>query len=91
MHRYRIALDNGLSNYRSFLRDEGYEVIDLAGEGGINADAVLLSGQDDNVTGMMDRMTETFVLDVTGRQPDEVLHDLHRHFVLKDEGPRGSC
>lgn len=84
MDRHRVALDQGLTNYKQFLASEGYEVVDLATKGAWGADAVLLSGGDENVTGMMDRMTDSFVLDVTGRQPEEVLYDLRKHFKLKE-------
>ena len=87
MYQRRIALDNSLEYYRPLLIDEGYEVIDMNAKG-TEAEAILLSGQDDNVTGDARRASDAFVLDVAGRQPDEVLYDLRQHFALKDESPR---
>ncbi|MGE5529200.1 MAG: YkuS family protein [Patescibacteria group bacterium] len=84
MHRQKIAVDDGLTNYHSFLRDEGYEVVGLNQPGAGDADAVLLSGQDRDFMGITARDTGAFVLDVTGRSPDEVLADLDRHFALRD-------
>ncbi|MGQ9778377.1 MAG: YkuS family protein [Bacillota bacterium] len=87
MARKKIALDVGLSNYRQFLREEGYEVVDLGEEGPAGADAVLIAGRDKNTMGMTHRATDAFVIDVTGRQPEEVLYDLRKHFILQGEGP----
>ncbi len=86
MRKHRVALDSGLANYRSMLVHEGFEVIDLAAEGPGEAEAILLSGMDRNITGNETRASEAFVLDVTGRQPEEVLYDLHRHFALAEGG-----
>ncbi|NLG84729.1 MAG: YkuS family protein [Firmicutes bacterium] len=88
MARKKIALDIGLSNYRQFLQEEGYEVIDLKQEGPTDADAVLIAGRDKNAMGMTHRATDAFIMDVTGRQPEEVLYDLRKHFNLQGDGPR---
>ena len=87
MERWKVALDRGLSNYRQFLREEGYEVIDLAEEGPAGADAVLIAGRDKNAMGMTTRATDAFVMDVSGRQPEDVLYDLRKHFDLRGDGP----
>ena len=87
MERRKIALDRGLSNYHRFLREEGYEVIDLAEKGPAGADAVLISGGDKNAMGMTTRATDAFVVDVSGRQPEEVLYDLRKHFAIRGDGP----
>lgn len=86
MRRHKVAVDDDLSVYRSYLRDEGYEILDLAEEGPEGAEAVLLSGMGKNQLGVTVRDGDAFVLDVTGRQPEEVLYDLRKHFALKD-GP----
>ncbi len=87
VHRRRVALDQGLTHYQPFLEGEGYEVADLTTQGAKGVDAVLLSGGDRDMTGMTDRTTDAFVLDVTGRQPEEVLYDLSKHFRLQGDGP----
>lgn len=84
MRRHKVAVDDDISVYRSYLRDEGYEVLDLAADGPARAEAVLLSGMSDDQLGRTVRDTEAFVMDVSGRQPEEVLYDLRKHFALKD-------
>lgn len=86
MHRHRVALDSGLNNYRSILTNEGFEVIDMVAKGPGEADAILLSGMDRDITGNETRASKAFVLDVTGRQPEEVLYDLRKHFALAEGG-----
>ncbi len=88
MAKKRVAVEIGLENYRRFLAEEGYEVVDLGEEGAAEVDAVLLTGRDKNAMGMTHRATEAFVMDVTGRQPEEVLYDLRKHFALQGEGPQ---
>ncbi len=84
MRKRRIALDSGLGNYRSILTSEGFEVIDMVAKGPRDADAILLSGMDRNIAGNETRASDAFVLDVTGRQPEEVLYDLRKHFALAE-------
>jgi len=83
----RIAVDSGLSYYRSLLADEGYEVVALSARGRAEVDAILLSGRDENVTGNETRTSAAFTLDVTGRQPEEVLYDLRQHFAIQGDAP----
>ena len=90
MAKKKVAVEIGLANYRQFLEEEGYEVVDLGEEGAAEVDAVLITGRDKNALGMTNRATEAFVMDVTGRQPEEVLYDLRKHFILREEGLKES-
>lgn len=81
--RHIVALDRGLSSYRRLLTEEGFEVADLDGDPA-GAEAILLSGLDENELGIQTRASEAFVMDVRGRQPEEVLYDLQKHFRLKE-------
>jgi hypothetical protein len=81
--RRRVAIDDGLEYYRPILQSEGFEVLDLDGPPGLEADAILLSGMDGNTFGRTVRSSSAFTMDVNGRQPEEVIYDLNKHFNLR--------
>jgi hypothetical protein len=83
MHRHTIAVEDGLDNIREMLEDEGYRVVDLE-EQAKNIDAVVLTGMDDDLMGIANMDTEGFVIDASGRQPEEILYDLEKHFRMQD-------
>ncbi len=78
-----IALEDTLSEMKDLLIDEGYDVKSMS-EGLRDADAVIVSGMEENVTGVQDRMTDAFVLNAGGRDPGEILDDLRRHFRVME-------
>jgi hypothetical protein len=78
-----VALEDTLSGMKDLLIEEGYDVKSM-NEGLGDADAVIVSGMEENVTGVHDRMTDAFVLNADGRRPEEILDDLRRHFELMD-------
>lgn len=84
MYRHTVAVEDGLDNIREFLQDEGYKVVDLD-DGVKSADAVVLTGMDDDLMDIADMATDGFVIDASGRQPEEILYDLEKHFRLMDE------
>lgn len=78
-----VALEDTLSGMKDLLVDEGYDVKSM-NEGLKEADAVIVSGMEENVSGVHDRMTDAFVLNAEGRRPEEILDDLRRHFDQMD-------
>lgn len=84
MPKHRIAIDSGITNYRPILENEGFEVVDLTAHGPAGAEAVLLSGISRNVMGDENRVTGAMVFDVSGRQPEEVVYDLRKHFRMAE-------
>lgn len=78
-----VALEDTLSGMKDLLVDEGYDVKSM-NDGLKGADAVIVSGMEENVTGVQDRMTDAFVLNAGGRRPEEILDDLRRHFDLME-------
>ncbi len=89
MGKHRIAIDDGLSYYRPLLEREGYDVLNLGKDGARDAEAILLSGMDDDFMGIRTRIADAFVFDVDGRQPEEVLYDLRKHFSIKEDNMSG--
>jgi hypothetical protein len=84
MHRHTVAVEDGLDNIREMLEDEGYRVVELD-EQSKKADAIVLTGMDEDLMGIADMETEGFVVDASGRQPEEILYDLEKHFRVQDE------
>jgi hypothetical protein len=84
MHRHTVAVEDGLDNIREMLEDEGYRVVELD-EQSKNVDAIVLTGMDEDLMGIADMETEGFVVDASGRQPEEILYDLEKHFRVQDE------
>lgn len=84
MKRYRIAVEKGLSNIEQMLKEEGYDVGDVDDLGSY-ADAVIITGMDEDVAGYANILTDGIVVDASGRQPEEVLYEIERNFRLKDK------
>ncbi len=77
-----IALEDGIQNLKPWLEEEGYQVIGLD-QNANSADAYIISGLDENLTGDMTRIGEGFLVNARGRQPEEILYDLKKHFNLQ--------
>ncbi|HHT48119.1 MAG TPA: YkuS family protein [Firmicutes bacterium] len=75
--KYRIAVENGLTQIEDALRQEGYQVVDPE-ESGSNVDAVVITGMDENLMGITDMMTTGVVIDASGLDANEVLTELER-------------
>lgn len=84
MKKYRIAVEEGLSNIEEMLREEGYVVRELD-DAGPQADAVIITGMDEDFAGYADTLTDGVVIDASGRQPEEVLYELEKHLRIRDE------
>ena len=77
-----VAIENGVMNLKSYIENEGYQVVTM--KEGQNADAYIISGLDENVTGNMNRAGDGFLINARGRQPEEILYDLEKHFRLQE-------
>jgi len=84
MKKYRIAIEEGLSNIEEMLKEEGYEVQELD-EAGPQADAVIVTGMDEDFAGFADTLTDGIVIDASGRQPEEILYELEKHLRIRDD------
>ncbi len=77
-----VAIEEGILNLKPYIESEGFQVVKM--KEGQNADAFIISGLDENVTGDMTRAGEGFLINARGRQPDEIMYDLQKHFQLRD-------
>ena len=73
-----IAVEEGLSQIRSALEDEGYVVVKPGTSQRI--DATVITGMSENIMGMQDTTDKSMVIDASGKTADEVLNDLKRRF-----------
>ncbi|MGI6129459.1 MAG: YkuS family protein [bacterium] len=77
MSERTVAVEDGLDNVKAHLSRYGYKVVDFAG-GLHNADAVIISGIDQDFLGFTEPHTGVPVISVQGRSPKDVLTDLDR-------------
>lgn len=83
MKKARVAVEDGLSNIKEMLKEEGYNVVSLE-ESGSKADAVVITGMDKDMAGYSNILTEAFLIDASGRPPEEILDDLDQRFRLRN-------
>jgi hypothetical protein len=76
-----VAIEDGIQGLRTHLEHEGFQVVDLADKPN-NPDAIILSGLDENILGDQTRVTDGFVINARGRQPEEIIYDLKKHFAI---------
>ncbi len=71
-----VAVEAHLHNIASFLAERGYEVVPLEDRVPDHADAVVVSGGDDNLMGMQDAETKAPVIRAAGLTPDDIVRAL---------------
>lgn len=70
----KIGVEESLVNVQQALQERGYNVVPLRNENDVkNCDCCVISGQDQNVMGMQDVLTEAPVIDAQGKTADEVV------------------
>lgn len=73
----RIVVEEGLVNVKEHLSRHGYEVVGFE-EGFHDAQAVVISGGDQDFLGFTEPHTGAPVISARGRSPQEVLEDLRQ-------------
>lgn len=69
-----IAVEEGLSQIRSALEEEGYVVVKPGASDRI--DATVITGMDENIMGMQDISNKSVVIDASGKTAGQILNDL---------------
>jgi hypothetical protein len=77
-----VAIEDGIMNLKPYIESEGYQVVKM--KEGQNADAYIITGLDENMTGDMTRAGDGFLINARGRQPEEIMYDLQKHFRLME-------
>ncbi|SOC21041.1 uncharacterised protein UPF0180 [Ureibacillus xyleni] len=76
-----IGVEESLSNVEAALQAKGYEVKTLRSEEDAkNCDCCVISGQDHNVMGISNVVTEGSVIDARGLSADEVCERVEKMF-----------
>lgn len=73
----KIAVEDNLTGVRDLLEKSGYEVVRLAEQR--EADAIVVTGMDNNVLNMQDIATGVPVIDASGKTPQEILESLRNY------------
>jgi hypothetical protein len=71
-----IAVEQSLHQVESFLRMNGMDVVGIGTNAASRADAIVISGMDQNVMGMAEATTGIPVINADGKTPQQVLHDI---------------
>jgi galactitol-specific phosphotransferase system IIB component len=79
----RVAVESQLSNIKEYLKQKGYEVVELketlSEKNNLNAyDAIVITGQSRNMLGIDDISTKVPVIDATGMSPFDVEESIKR-------------
>ena len=67
-----IAVESNLTNVIDHLQENNYSPVELPKADLDNVDAVIISGQDDNTTGMMNSVTEAPVFNAEGISASQI-------------------
>lgn len=73
-----IAVEGNLTPVKEFLEARGCRVMDLSEARFNRVDAVVLSGMDQNLTGMEDVVVDAPVISARGRTPQEVWQEIKK-------------
>ncbi|MFD3158629.1 YkuS family protein [Haloimpatiens sp. FM7330] len=74
----RVAVEKGLRPVKQFLSEDGYKVSEFTSKEMNDSayfnkfDAVIITGEDENMMGMEDAITEVPVISAHGMTPEEV-------------------
>jgi len=75
-----IAVDEDLSGLKEALAGQGYSVVGLGEEDIKKAEAVVISGMDQNMMLMEDIKTKVPVISAEGKTQGEIIKDLEEYF-----------
>lgn len=81
MPRKVIAVEAALSPIKEYLREQGYDVVDLDRAQG-TVDAVVVRGTDNNLLGGQDIVTRAPVIEASGLTPEQVGREIERRTGL---------
>lgn len=73
-----IAVEGNLTPVKDYLAAQGCRVMDLSEAKFNRVDAVVLSGMDENLTGMQNVVVDAPVISARGRTPQEVWQEIQK-------------
>jgi len=75
----RIAVEEGLSDIKEVLQENGYKIIGM--DNVREASAVVIAGIDEDVMGMQDLIAKIPIINAEGKTGEEILHDLKQRNI----------
>lgn len=75
-----IAVDENLKGLKEALASQGYDIVDLTEEEMKRADAVVITGMDQNMMGMEDIKTKVPVINAQGKSSEDIVKDINEYF-----------
>lgn len=79
----KIAVEEQLQNVKEALKESGFKVVALKEGNMDNVQCCVISGQDDNVMGITDTLTEAPVINVRGMTAEEAVQRIQEEVNLR--------
>ncbi|MBN6185613.1 YkuS family protein [Aneurinibacillus sp. BA2021] len=74
----RIGVENSLGNIKQYLESQGHQVMEINEANLKNCDCCIISGQDENMMGMANTVTQAPVINADGMTAEQVLQAVQR-------------
>lgn len=75
----KIAVEQSLTDVKNALQEKGYQVVDLKTENDAKgADCCVITGQDENVMGIQNVVTEGSVIDARGLAATDICSEVEQ-------------
>lgn len=74
----KVAVEKNLTNIKEYLKNQGYQVSSLdTNTGNLDSfDAIVLTGQDNDIMGIEDTQTDAVIIEAAGMTPQEVYYEI---------------
>jgi hypothetical protein len=73
----KIGVEQSLTQVQDALRNKGYDIVELKQNDDANGcDCCVISGQDENVMGIQNTVTQGSVIDARGKSADDVCKEV---------------
>ncbi|ALS22056.1 MULTISPECIES: YkuS family protein [Paenibacillus] len=74
----KIAVENSLEDVKNALQQNGHEVVSIDSGNLQNCDCCVISGQDKNVMGISETVTQASVINARGMTADEIVQRVNQ-------------
>lgn len=78
--RYTVAVEDGLTNVKQALKENGFKVVDLS-QNIANPVAIIVSGMEENFLGMETIVNEVPVINCTSMTAEQVVSEVQKRIV----------
>lgn len=74
----KIAVENSLEDVKNALQQNGHEVVSMDSGNLQNCDCCVISGQDQNMMGMSETVTQASVINAQGMTADQIVERVNQ-------------